>query len=179
MTSNPLASGLARIVRIGQDSIRKVSDFFVLATQSIDRMIALVPIEAHAGAKSVIDMRNEEILTFQEAVERLPRRRQGKRSAPSTIYRWSSGGLRGVVLESICIGGTRCTSVEALERFFDRLTARSVTRPASDPRASQHNVLRPSRRSTAQHPEDPKLSPRSESALQDLDEEGWVEEESS
>jgi hypothetical protein len=32
-------------------------------------------------------------------------------------------GCKGVVLESIEIGGTRCTSREALARFFERLTA--------------------------------------------------------
>ena len=32
-------------------------------------------------------------------------------------------GVRGIRLESIMVGGTRCTSVQALQRFFDALTA--------------------------------------------------------
>jgi hypothetical protein len=31
-------------------------------------------------------------------------------------------GCRGVVLETICIGGSRCTSAESLQRFFDAVT---------------------------------------------------------
>jgi hypothetical protein len=43
----------------------------------------------------------------------------------STVYRWSTRGLRRVVLETIQIGGTRCTSEAALVRFFHRLSART------------------------------------------------------
>ena len=32
-------------------------------------------------------------------------------------------GVRGIRLESIVVGATRCTSVAALQRFFDALTA--------------------------------------------------------
>ncbi len=38
----------------------------------------------------------------------------------STIYRWF-GGLRGRRLEYVQCGGTRVTTVEALERFFAAL----------------------------------------------------------
>ncbi|WP_422927034.1 DUF1580 domain-containing protein [Singulisphaera sp. PoT] len=41
----------------------------------------------------------------------------------STIYRWSTSGCRGVVLETIQIGGSRWSSREALQRFFEELTA--------------------------------------------------------
>lgn len=41
----------------------------------------------------------------------------------STVYRWSTRGVRGRVLETLQVGGTRCTSVEALTRFFGGLTA--------------------------------------------------------
>lgn len=45
-----------------------------------------------------------------------------RRIHTSTFYRWSTVGCRGVVLETIQIGGTRCTSREALQRFFERLS---------------------------------------------------------
>jgi len=78
----------------------------------------------------VIDLTNETILTLSEARGRLPRRRQGKRPDLSTLYRWATRGLRGIVLETIQVGGTACTSLEALQRFFDRLTA-ARTRPGA------------------------------------------------
>ena len=52
----------------------------------------------------------------------IPRRR-GKtgRLHPSTVWRWALKGVRGVRLEVVRVGGTLCTSAQALQRFFDRL----------------------------------------------------------
>lgn len=47
----------------------------------------------------------------------------GRRLALSTFYRWAGRGCKGVRLETRMLGGTRYTSEEALQRFFDRLTA--------------------------------------------------------
>jgi hypothetical protein len=79
-----------------------------------------------------IDIHSEKVVTFAEAARLLPRRRAGRKPHISTLYRWSSRGLRGVTLEIIQIGGTACTSREALQRFFDRLgRAKSVPRRES------------------------------------------------
>ncbi len=75
----------------------------------------------------MIDSRTEEILSLTEVAKRLPIRRGGKRPHLSCLYRWTVSGCRGVVLESISIGGTRCTSTEALQRFFDRLSRKTTT----------------------------------------------------
>ncbi|MFN0021058.1 MAG: DUF1580 domain-containing protein [Pirellulaceae bacterium] len=87
----------------------------------------------------------EDILSLSEAATILPRRR-GKKTNTCTLYRWTKRGLRGVVLESIQIGGTRCTSRQALERFFGELDMRStqfhvkhtvVIRPKNQARTEQ------------------------------------------
>ena len=70
----------------------------------------------------MIDTTAEEILTLTQAADELPRRRRGRKTHVSTIYRWTVAGCRGVVLESIQVGAIRCTSREALQRFFERLT---------------------------------------------------------
>src|SRR5262245_3303859 len=70
----------------------------------------------------MIDHQTETVFPLAEGPARLPRRRGGKCIDVATLYRWSSRGLRGVMLETIQVGGTRCTSAEALQRFFDRLT---------------------------------------------------------
>ena len=70
----------------------------------------------------MIDPNTECLLSLTEAAGTLPVRRGGKRPHVSCLYRWSTSGCRGVVLETIQIGGTRCTSKEALVRFFRRLT---------------------------------------------------------
>lgn len=70
-----------------------------------------------------IDTETENVISLREACDRLPKRRGGKRPHISCLYRWTMlhVGCRGVVLESVQIGGTRCTSVEALQRFFAAL----------------------------------------------------------
>lgn len=78
----------------------------------------------------MIDTSTETLLSLRDAAKRLPGRRQGKRPAVETLYRWTLHGCRGIVLESVQIGGTRCTSLEALDRFFAALTAAG---PAGQP----------------------------------------------
>jgi hypothetical protein len=73
----------------------------------------------------MIDPNTETLISLPEAAKSLPRRRAGKRPHVSCMYRWSDTGCRGVVLETIQIGGSRCTSREALARFFGALTAAS------------------------------------------------------
>jgi hypothetical protein len=65
---------------------------------------------------------DETVISLADAANELPRRRRGRRVHVSCVYRWSTTGCRGVVLETIQIGGTRCTSREALQRFFERLS---------------------------------------------------------
>lgn len=71
----------------------------------------------------MIDPNTESLISLAETPKYLPRRRGGKRPHVSCIYRWTTSGCRGVVLESVQVGGTRCTSREALARFFRRLTS--------------------------------------------------------
>jgi hypothetical protein len=71
----------------------------------------------------MIDPNTETLVSLSEAARYLPRRRAGKKPHVSCIYRWTTSGCRGVILESIQVGGTRCTSKEALARFFRRLTS--------------------------------------------------------
>lgn len=71
---------------------------------------------------------SETLVSLAEAARLL-----GKHVA--TAYRWSTAGVRGVVLETIQVGGTRCTSREAVQRFCERLTGRPTlkARPSSRP----------------------------------------------
>jgi len=72
---------------------------------------------------------DETILPPADAAKELPRRRRGRKTHVSTLYRWMTTGCRGVVLESIQVGGTRCTSRVALQRFFERLSGPDPTGP--------------------------------------------------
>lgn len=74
----------------------------------------------------MIDTTAEVPLPLCQAADELPRRRRGRKTHVSTLFRWSSSGCKGVVLETIQVGGTRCTSREALQRFYERLSAPRV-----------------------------------------------------
>lgn len=78
-----------------------------------------------------IDVQDEQVVSLRDACDLLPRRRAGKKPAIETLYRWSLRGCRGVKLETVQVGGTRCTSREALQRFFDALTAAAGTAEAA------------------------------------------------
>lgn len=83
-----------------------------------------------------INVFEEDVIGFAEAAKRLPESTKGKRVHISCLYRWANGGLIGragelVRLETVKVGGRVYTSVEALQRFFDRL---SDDRPAVAPR---------------------------------------------
>lgn len=68
-----------------------------------------------------IDLKKEKLLSFNDAAKLLPRRRGGKSVHVSTLHRWAKNGCKHVCLEYTQVGGTRCTSIEALARFFQKL----------------------------------------------------------
>jgi hypothetical protein len=92
-----------------------------------------------------IDVFIEKVVTLREAIALLPKTPRNKKLHVSTLYRWFLAGLRSkdgmvVRLEVVKIGGTTCTSQEALQRFFDRLSGNnSVVTP---PTLTQRQRLR-------------------------------------
>jgi len=71
----------------------------------------------------MIDLTRETLVSLADVPAHLPRRRGGKRAHVSCIYRWAEPGSKGVKLEVLQCGGTKVTSLEALQRFFERLGA--------------------------------------------------------
>ena len=83
-----------------------------------------------------IDALTEKLRSFAEAASRLPALRGGKAVNPSTLWRWTKRGVRArngvrVRLEAIKVGGTCCTSDEALLRFFRALSDGTSRLPAA------------------------------------------------
>lgn len=73
----------------------------------------------------------EHVIALADVPGILPKRRGGRKVHTSTVWRWVVKGYRGIRLETIQVGGTRCTSREALERFFEQIDADAV--PGSEP----------------------------------------------
>jgi hypothetical protein len=90
----------------------------------------------------MIDPVSEHIVTFTEAAKLPPRRNV------ATLFRWRSPGIRNVKLESMLYGGRRVTSLEALDRFFARVTAAAdgEPTPAETPRQRERQLERAERR---------------------------------
>lgn len=65
---------------------------------------------------------HETLISLGQAARGLPRRRGRRPVHVSTLYRWRRVGLLGVRLEAVKVGGTWCTTREAIRRFFDCLT---------------------------------------------------------
>ena len=86
----------------------------------------------------MIDLQQETVVPLTEAPEYLLRHAGHKRSG-ATLYRWADRGLRGIRLETLQVGGTLCTSLEALQRFCQRLSAlRSTPTAANSTAESGH-----------------------------------------
>jgi DNA-binding beta-propeller fold protein YncE len=64
----------------------------------------------------------ETLIALADVPAHLPNRRGGKRPHVSCIYRWCQRGCKGIKLEWLACGGTKVTSLEALQRFFERLS---------------------------------------------------------
>jgi hypothetical protein len=103
----------------------------------------------HLGMNTtMIDTIAEKPYTLAQAAADLPCRRRGRKTNISTLYRWATAGCKGIVLETIQVGGTRCTSKEGLQRFFERLTLpRQAGNPGAGPIASVRSAAQRQRRS--------------------------------
>lgn len=65
-------------------------------------------------------MSTRDFITLAQLARSLPRR-DGKRVAPSTVYRWSTRGVRGVVLETWQHGNVLVTTQETFDRFWEQV----------------------------------------------------------
>jgi len=97
-----------------------------------------------------IDPTTETLRPLAEAARRLPPLRGNRPVSPATLWRWSARGLtardgRAVRLETIRIGGTTCTSDQALSRFFHALSSADEPGgsgpPAAVSKASADRIL--------------------------------------
>ena len=80
----------------------------------------------------MIDPSTDQLITLNEARALVPAV-NGRRVDLSTVYRWVQRGARGVVLESIEVGGRRLTTARAVAAFLE---GRAATQPRQTPAAA-------------------------------------------
>lgn len=93
----------------------------------------------------MIDPTTERLIRLADVpkLKWLPARETGRPLHLSTLYRWVQRGLRGIHLETIQVGGTECTTEDALLRFFYSLGRRAEVR--SPPERRRRHVSRAER----------------------------------
>lgn len=87
-----------------------------------------------------IELNSETIISLNAAAKTLPKLRGGRKPHIATMYRWAKSGVRGVKLETIRIGGTVCTSTEAIQRFCNQLSGPETPSTPSTPSSTQSRV---------------------------------------
>jgi hypothetical protein len=82
----------------------------------------------------MIDQNTEKLLTPVEAAKFAGNSgRGGTHPNKATMYRWMTSGYKGILLETVQVPGGLRTSREALQRFFERITAaKNAARAAFD-----------------------------------------------
>jgi len=70
----------------------------------------------------MVNIVKEKALTLHQAAAMLPGSK-GKSLSYTTVHRWVTCGFKGVRLEANNLGGRWVTSIEAIQRFMERLTA--------------------------------------------------------
>jgi hypothetical protein len=77
----------------------------------------------------MIDPSIEKLVPLIKAARALPSARTENGMDVSTLHRWARDGVRGHKLEVIRVGGTACTSWEALGRFFEATSKGKASAP--------------------------------------------------
>jgi hypothetical protein len=93
----------------------------------------------------------ETVFPLSKAPNHTPLSSSGKKLHVATVFRWKDG-IRGVKLETIRIGGTLYTTAEALQRFFERLSATDAgpeAAPLRSPAARRKAIERADRELTS------------------------------
>lgn len=93
---------------------------------------------------NMIEVTRDQLIPIRDVPRLLPPRSSGRPVHISAVYRWVQRGVRGVRLETIQVGGTRYTSVEALQRFADHLGRSKEQTPQqlTTPRQRQKQIAR-------------------------------------
>lgn len=105
---------------------------------SVERLVGSRMNHLLPGEPAMLDLSEQNLMSFAEVTRRLPPSPSGKKRHVATIHRWRRPGVRGVRLEAIRIGHQYFTSWSAVTRFVERISQSepdSAEGP-SDPHAS-------------------------------------------
>lgn len=82
-----------------------------------------------------------DVIALSKLPELLPRKANGNRVAKSTVYRWTTTGLRGVTLNYTQVGGVRYVTRADLDEFFLKLKGPKALRLLEDQRRESNRKV--------------------------------------
>jgi hypothetical protein len=88
-----------------------------------------------------IDVSTEKLISLAEYTKLRPLGRNQRPMSLATAYRHVYRGVRGFRLEHVRFGGNNLTSVEAVQRFVERLTAEGEPAPDVRPPAARRRAI--------------------------------------
>lgn len=74
-------------------------------------------------AQKRLDLCTEDLITLNQACKEFPKPRGRNSISFPTVYRYTTKGRKGVVLESVKIGRDRLTTKQAVTRFLLRINS--------------------------------------------------------
>ena len=100
----------------------------------------------------MIDPFDSALIPLRKAASLCPPGRNGRARHVSTLYRWALRGVRNVRLQTICVGGVRYTTPEALRAFCAEISrGESQTLKNSDDAVERERRVQIARAKTAAH----------------------------
>jgi hypothetical protein len=108
------------------------------SNSNLSQELASETVSTNLRKQPLNDLLFEGLITFSEATRFCPRRRKGRKVHASTIYRWAIHGCGGIYLEAVKTPSGLCTSIQAIQRFLNRLTMASKL-PRQQPTQPQND----------------------------------------
>ena len=97
-------------------------------------------IEQQIGGAS---LNGEERIPIHKVTAYIAKRYGGKRPSISSAYRWTLKGVRGIRLETECVGRTPYTSIAAIDRFIEAVSAARTQATPSQTAVASHSQQAP------------------------------------
>ncbi len=90
----------------------------------------------------MIEVCTDELIRLRNVPDVLRNIVMGRKIHSSTVHRWASKGVRGIVLETVSVGGIKYTTKEAIRRFSKACSAPSVTVKPSPTKTRMKQISR-------------------------------------
>jgi hypothetical protein len=113
--------------------------------KTVTRTKVVAPIVNGSGDEDLLSKflrGEEEPISMRQAGEENGLRINGKAANGTRVRQLCTAGVDGVVLESRRIGGRRCTSRQAVERFLRKLAERDAERQQAGTRGERVSACR-------------------------------------